>query len=155
MSYADGIEANRVIHNFTASIDSLNPNCKKLALEMCNFVFQKQNIHNDKPLFILENEILDYIKGNYRKTLSLQNIAEKFSLSAIIISKIIKKRTGQKFNNYFNYLRIEHAKMLIASANMKITAVCEESGYSDYSYFTEKFKEFAGVSPSEYKKKYS
>lgn len=155
MSYADGIEANRVILNFTASVGNLNPNCKKLALEMCKFIFQKQNIHNDKPLFLLENEIIDYIKGNYTKALSLQSIAEKFSLSAIIISKIIKKKTGQKFNDYFNYLRIEHAKMLIASANMKITAVCEESGYSDYRYFTEKFKEFTGISPSEYKKKYS
>lgn len=155
LAYAYGIEANRVILNFNRSIGNMNPNCKKLALDMCNFIFQKQNINNDKPLVLLENEIIDYIKANYRKSLSLQNIAEKFSLSAIIISKIIKKKTGQKFNDYFNYLRIEYAKMLIASANMKITAVCEEAGYADYSYFTEKFKEFTGVSPSEYKKKYS
>lgn len=155
MAYAQGIEANRVIMNFTRSIDSINPNCKKLTLDMCNFIFQKQNINNDKPLVMLENEIIDYIKANFRKSLSLQGIAEKFSLSAIIISRIIKKKTGQKFNDYFNYLRIEFAKMLIASENMKITAVCEKSGYSDYSYFIEKFKDFTGVSPSEYKKKYS
>ncbi|MHB8062644.1 MAG: response regulator transcription factor [Ruminiclostridium sp.] len=155
LAYAYGIEANRVILNFNRSIGNINPNCKKLALEMCNFIFQKQNINNDKPLVLLENEIINYIKANYRKSLSLQNIAEKFSLSAIIISKIIKKKTGKKFNDYFNYLRIEYAKMLIASANMKIIAVCEEAGYADYCYFTEKFKEFTGVSPSEYKKKYS
>jgi two-component system, response regulator YesN len=155
MAYAYGINANSVILNFNRSIGNMNPNCKKLALDMCNFIFQKQNINNDKPLILLENEVIDYIKANYTKSLSLQNIAEKFSLSAIIISKIIKKKTGQKFNHYFNYLRIEYAKMLIASANMKITAVCEEAGYADYSYFTEKFKEFSGVSPSEYKKKYS
>lgn len=155
MAYAYGIDANRVIHHFTKSIDNTNPNCKKLAIAMCIFVFQKQNINNDKPLVLLENEIIDYIKTNFRKSLSLQNIAEIFSLSPIIISKIIKKKTAKKFNDYLNYLRIEYAKMLIASENMKIAAVCDESGYADYCYFTEKFKEFTGVSPSEYKKKYS
>lgn len=155
MAYAYGIDVNRAIHHFTKSIDNMNPNCKKLAIDMCIFVFQKQNINNNKPLVLLENEIINYIKTNFRNSLSLQNIAEIFSLSPIIISKIIKKKTEKKFNDYLNYLRIEYAKMLIASANMKITSVCDESGYADYCYFTEKFKELTGVSPSEYKKKYS
>ncbi len=155
MSYAYGIEANSAILKFTKSISNINPNTKNLAIEMCSFVFNQQNINNEKPLLLLENEILEYIRENFRESLSLQSIAEKFSLSPIIISKIVKKKTGQKFNNYFNSLRIEYAKMLIASDNMKITAICEQCGYSDYKYFTEKFKEFTGVSPSEYKKKYS
>jgi two-component system response regulator YesN len=155
MSYSYGIDSTGVILKFTRSVDSMNPNCKKLALDMCSTIFKKQNSNNEKPLFLLENEIIDHIKENYRESLSLQSIAEKFSLSPIIISKIIKKKTGEKFNNYFNYLRIEYAKTLIASENMKITAICEQCGYSDYSYFIEKFKEFTGVSPSEYKKKYS
>ncbi len=155
MAYAYGIDARTAVLDFTRSVGDMNPNCQKLALDMCSFIFQKQNINNDKPLALLENEIIDYIRANYVKSLSLQDIAEKFSLPAMIISKIVKKRTGQKFNDYFNHLRIEHAKALIAAENMKITAVCEESGYSDYGYFVEKFKEFTGVLPSEYKKKYS
>jgi len=155
MSYAYGIDASNVILKFTKSIGSLNPNIKNLALEMCSFVFNQQNVHNEKPLIMLENEILEYIRQNFRESLSLQSIAERFSLSPIIISKIIKKKTGQKFNNFINSLRIEYAKMLIASDDIKITAICELCGYSDYKYFTEKFKEFTGVSPSEYKKKYS
>lgn len=155
MAFAYGIEASRVILDFTDSVGNRNPNCKKLALVMCNTIFEKLNENNVKPLNLLENEVIDHIRANYRKSLSLQNIAEFFSLPAIVTSKIIKKKTGQKYNDYINYLRIEYAKTLIASANMKVTAVCEESGYSDYNYFTEKFRELAGVSPSEYKKKYS
>lgn len=155
MSYAYGVDGNSIILKFTRSINSMNPNCKILAHEMCDFIFKKQNINNEKPLLLLENEIIDFIKENYRESLSLQSIAEKFSLSPIIISKIIKRKTGEKFNDYFNYLRIEYAKTLIASEDMKMTAICGQCGYSDYSYFTEKFKEFTGVSPSEYKKKYT
>lgn len=150
------IEASQAILDFTASVSSRNPNCRNLALAMCDQVFQKLNKNNDKSLVLLENEIIDYIKSNFRrKNLSIQHIAEDFSLPAMIISKIIKKITGQKFNDYVNYLRIEYAKTLLASENMKITAVCDESGYGDYGYFTKKFKEFSGILPSEYKKKYS
>lgn len=155
MAYAYGINAKKAILDFTESIRNKHPTCKKLALDMCNFVFERLRSNNAKPIAFLENEVIDYIKENYRKNLSLQNIAENFSLSAIIISKIVRKKTGSKFNDYLNSLRIEHAKTLIASANMKVTAVCEESGYSDRDYFAEKFKKFVGVSPSEYKKKYS
>lgn len=151
-----GIEAGKEIMDFTASISIRNTNCKKLALAMCSHVFEKLNSHNDKSLVILENEIIDYIKADFAlKNLSIQLIADKFSLPAIIISKIVKKKTGKKFNDYINYLRIEYAKMLFASEDMKITAVCDEAGYSDYGYFTKKFKELTGVLPSEYKKKYS
>lgn len=155
MAYAYGIEAGRVIFSFTEAVGALNPNCKRLALEMCAYIFERVNSNNVKPLIMLENEIIDYTKANYMKSLSLQKIAEKFSLPAIIISKIIKKKTGHKFNDYINYLRIEHAKALFASSDMKTASVCEESGYTDYGYFVEKFKEFTGVSPSEYKKRYS
>jgi two-component system response regulator YesN len=155
MTYAYGIEASKVLLKFTKSVDDMSPNCKKLALDMCNYIFEKQNANNIKPLSLLEDEIIGYIRANCRKNLSLQSIAENFSLPAVIISKIVKKKTGRKFNDYLNYLRIEYAKTLFASADMKIAAVSREAGYTDYGYFIEKFKEFTGVSPSEYKKRYS
>ena len=154
MTYTCGIDAQKVILDFTEAVGNMNPACKKLALDMCIFIFKKMNINNVKSPALLENEIIGYIKANSVKSLCLQSIAEKFSLPAIAVSKIIRKRTGRKFNDYINFLRIEYAKTLLASENMKITAVCEESGYADYGYFTQKFRELTGVSPSEYKKKY-
>ncbi|NLK87867.1 MAG: response regulator [Clostridiaceae bacterium] len=151
-----GIEAGKDIMAFTASISIRNPNCKSLALAMCSHVYEKLNSNNDKSLVMLENEIIDYIKADFAiKNLSIQLMADHFSLPAIIISKIVKKKTGRKFNDYINYLRIEYAKMLFASKELKITAVCDEVGYSDYGYFTKKFKELTGILPSEYKKKYT
>lgn len=151
-----GIEAGRHIMDFTASISIRNPNCKNLALAMCMHVFERLNSNNNKPLVMLENEIIDYIKSEFAlKNFSIQLISDKFSLPPVIISKIVKKKTGMKFNDYINNLRIDYAKMLFASEELKITAVCEEAGYSDYGYFTKKFKELTGVLPSEYKRKYS
>lgn len=153
---ACGVEAGNVILDFTEAIGNKDADCKKLALSMCTYVFEHINRNAEKSLVVLENEIIDYIKENSsKKNISLQSISEKFSIPAIIVSKIIKKKTGMKFNDYLNLLRIEHAKTLFAGSNMKITAVCEEVGYSDYGYFIRKFRELTGVLPSDYKKKYS
>ena len=153
---AYGIEAGSAILDFTKSVGALSPNCRKLAMEMCMVVFRKLNLSHDKPIVLLENEIIDYIKANCcRKNISIQNIAEYFSIPGMIVSKIVKKKTKYKFNDYINYLRIEYAKTLFATEDMKVAAVCDESGYSDYGYFTRKFKEHTGVLPSEYKKRYS
>lgn len=150
------IEVNSIIIDFIKSIRNKSPNCKKLAMAMCQQVFEKINSNNDKSIVLLEDEILSYIKqGCCKKLFNLQTIASNFSLPAILISKIVKKKTGQKFNDYVNCQRIEYAKKLIAFEDMKVATVCDESGYSDYDYFTKKFKELTGVSPSEYKKKYS
>ncbi|NLM10400.1 MAG: response regulator [Clostridiaceae bacterium] len=153
---ACGIEAGNIILDFTEAIGSKSPDCKKLALSMCTYVFEQINLNSNKSLILLENEIISYIKANCcKKNLSIQGISEKFSIPAMIVSRLIKKKTGQKFNDYINFLRIEYAKTLFAGSNMKITAVCEEAGYSDYGYFIKKFKELTGVLPSDYKKKYS
>ena len=123
-----GIEAGRVILDFTRAVGSHNPNCKKLAHVMCIHLFNKLNEHSDKPINLLENEIIEYIKKNYRrKSFSIQHISERFSLPTMVISKIVKKKTGKKFNDYVNYLRIEYAKTLFASEDIKTTAVCCDS----------------------------
>lgn len=151
-----GIEAGSALLDFTKSVSTRSPNCKKLALAMCMHVFDKLNSNHDKPIVLLENEIIEYIKANCRKkNMNIQSIAEYFSIPGMIISKIVKKKTKYKFNDYINYLRIEYAKTLFATEDIKITTVCDEAGYSDYGYFTRKFKEFTGVLPSEYKRKYS
>lgn len=153
---AYGVEAGSVILDFTEAIGSRSPDCKKLALSMCTYVFEQINRNADKSLILLESEIVDYIRANCcKKNISIQGISEKFSIPAMIVSKIIKKKTGMKFNDYINLLRIEYAKKLFANSNMKVTAVCEEAGYSDYGYFIRKFKELTGILPSDYKKKYS
>lgn len=153
---AYGIEAGNLILDFIDQIGKKTQECKKSAIALCTYIFDKINRNANKSIVLLESEIMDYIKSNCcRKNMSIQNISEKFSIPPIIVSRIVKKKTGQKFNDFINSLRIEYAKMLFAGSNMKITAVCEEVGYSDYGYFIRKFKELTGVLPSDYKRKYS
>jgi two-component system response regulator YesN len=128
--------------------------CKARALALCKAAIEQKN--KEWLDSRLEKDIVDYIKTNSSKSLNLQSLSDAFSLPSAAVSRLVKKATGMKFNDVLNMQRIECAKKLIAgNAGMKMATVCEASGYSDYVYFTGKFKELTGVSPSEYKRKFS
>ncbi len=99
----------------------------------------------------LAENLLNYMRENYRDDLSLQVLAEAFSLSPLVVSKTIRKHTGQKFNDVVNEIKIENAKRLIASSDTKLSDVAAEVGYRDIAYFSNKFRQLTGMLPSEYK----
>lgn len=53
--------------------------------------------------------------------------------------------------------RIEHAKKLleIYSSSLAVSQVAEMCGFDDVCYFSRRFKQFTGMSPAEYKKRYT
>ncbi|MDR1541393.1 MAG: response regulator [Clostridiales bacterium] len=157
-AYACGIGASREVSRFACLVSSRHAaleECRDFAGSLCSLILDNRCKNSAKPVELLEIEIIEHIKGNCLKNLSLQSIAEAFSMSALIISKIVKKKTGKKYNDFINALRIENAaKLIAANPEMKMAEVGAASGYSDYVYFTVKFKELTGVSPSEYKRKY-
>ena len=51
-------------------------------------------------------------------------------------------------------LRIEKAKQLLCTSDMKMYEISEAVGYNDYAYFSQIFKRHMGTTPSQYRKKH-
>lgn len=101
----------------------------------------------------ISEKITDYIKKHYGENLTLACLSRHMEISAGTISKIIKQKTGMKFSDYINFIRIQNAKKMLRYSNAKITSIAIESGYHDYYYFASKFKDMTGERPSDYRKK--
>ncbi len=99
----------------------------------------------------LAQSIVEYTRENIKNELSLQVLADVFSLSPLVISKLIRKHCGKKFNDLVNDIKIENAKRLIATSDIKLSDVANEVGYRDNAYFSSKFRQLTGMLPSEYK----
>lgn len=95
-------------------------------------------------------EMLAIIEGSYGMRLGLDTFAEKFRLTPEYISNLFAKETGMTFSNYLKKIRIEKAKELILSTDMKIYEVACTVGYSDQKYFSKVFKEYTGVSAKQF-----
>jgi AraC-like DNA-binding protein len=82
--------------------------------------------------------------------LSLQYVADQFDVSMSLISKTFKDACGVGFNHYVNRRRIETAKKLLASGS-EVNTAARMAGYGNDTTFRRLFKNFTGLTPSEYR----
>jgi hypothetical protein len=97
----------------------------------------------------------EYIKENYQKSISLEDVSTYAGLSAAYLSTVFKKETGVSFLEYLSKHRIDKAKQLLKETSLSVAAVCEEVGYTDLRHFTKTFVKYAELKPNEYRKLYS
>lgn len=93
-----------------------------------------------------------YIYAHYKEDISVEILAEKVYLSPGYFSYIFKKETGQNLSRFVKEYRIEQAKKRLADTNMKIVQICQETGFSNVSYFCKSFKEYYGCTPEQFRK---
>lgn len=101
----------------------------------------------------LVGKVLFYIEQNYGKNLSLDSIAEQFSITPFYLSRLIKKKIGKSFPDLLADCRIRHAKELLRQ-NRSIKEVTYEVGFSSQNYFGKTFKKVTGQTPTEYRERY-
>ncbi|MCK5200386.1 MAG: helix-turn-helix domain-containing protein, partial [Spirochaetales bacterium] len=102
-----------------------------------------------KPVTLIQ-QIVDHVNSEFMNPLSIKVISYSFNISAAYLGKLFKQETGESFSRYLNNLRIEKAKALLLSTNIKANKIALEVGYSDSNYFYNIFKKYAGMYPSEY-----
>jgi YesN/AraC family two-component response regulator len=95
---------------------------------------------------------LMYIKDNYKKDLNMAVVSNHISMNYSLFSYVFKQYTGCNFVNYLKQIRIDEAKRLLATTDMKIADVSKVVGYDNNKYFMKIFKIHCGVSPTEYRK---
>ena len=94
----------------------------------------------------------EFIKANYTKEISLEDIAKQFNVNAPHLSKIFLKYAGESPSKYIMSLRMNEAKHLLSLKNeLAVKEVGEVVGYPDPFYFSRIFKQFTGMNPTEYK----
>lgn len=94
----------------------------------------------------------DYIWNHFRENITLTQVAEAMGANASYLSRLLKQETGKNFVDILTEYRISLAKRLLEQPRSRVIEVCEQVGYSDYTYFYQVFKKVEGISPSEYKK---
>lgn len=97
------------------------------------------------------NRVLNYVKENFQKPISLTEISELVSMTEPSFCRYFKKITDKTFTQFLNEYRLVHASKLLTEKEIGITDVSFESGFNNYSHFVTQFKKFTGKSPSKYR----
>lgn len=94
---------------------------------------------------------ISYIKLNYMKRLTLEDVAKEVYLSPSYLSKVFAKEMNCNFITYLNRIRIEKGKALLLSDNYSLSEISEAVGYDNQSYFSKVFKKTTGITPGKFK----
>ena len=98
--------------------------------------------------------VQEYIQNNYMNEVKLATIAEMLSVSQEHLSRVFKQETGIGFKDYLVKFRLQKAEdMLKHEPGRAVSEVAYACGFNDGNYFSYKFKEAYGVSPTEIRRK--
>ncbi len=96
---------------------------------------------------------VDYMKANYARRLTLEEVSAHTGYSAAYFSKIFRDEMGQTFKEYLNELRVEKSKTLLLTGKSTILEVCSMVGFNDQSYYCKVFQKVTGASPDAFRKR--
>jgi len=98
------------------------------------------------------NIVIKYIEENFKKNITLNEIADRFYFNPAYLSMLIKKELGKNFILYLNELRINYACELLEKTDLSISEIGNSCGINNYFYFARLFKRNKGLTPTEYRK---
>ena len=112
-----------------------------------------QSIKMEADLYIAIQRIIENISENFNNgSLDTHVLLKESGYSEDYIRAQFKKYTGKSPVEFLTAIRINHARYLIDAYKntFPLAYIAEKCGYSDYVYFSRKFKQIMGVSPKKY-----
>ncbi len=101
------------------------------------------------------NKVLHYINTHLDEDLDVSKLAEVSNFSPFHFHRIMRAFLNEPLKAYIVRIRLEKAAMLIQSTDLKMIDITFKVGYDLPSSFNKAFKKQFGVSPSDYKEKYT
>ena len=94
---------------------------------------------------------LEYIHLHYKEDIVLNDVANYVALHPNYFSVYFKQKMNERFIDYIAKVRIDLAKHLLKTTDIKTSAIAYNVGYKDPHYFYRIFKNAEGVTPTEYR----
>lgn len=136
----------RKIEHFT-SIEELSVWVTGIMHRFIDYTFDFSRIKHIDAVY----KAMEYVRANYDKKMTLDEIARSAYLSRAYLSSIFKEETGESLSAYINRVRIEKSKVLLMDKDVSLIDIANLCGFEDQSYFTRVFKKTVGVSPKKYR----
>lgn len=98
------------------------------------------------------DQALEYIDAHYAEDgLSLKEVAAYVKVSANYFSAVFSQEMRQTFVEYLTKKRIERAKELLCTTDLRSAEIAAKVGYKDPHYFSFVFRKTQGCTPRDYR----
>ncbi|MGM0903508.1 MAG: response regulator transcription factor [Bacillota bacterium] len=95
----------------------------------------------------------DWIVAHLDQNITIQKIASHVYMNPTYFCEYFKNQMGETVLDFVTRVRIEKARDLLVSTDLRIYDIAQKVGYNDTKYFSKLFKKQYGDTPSKYKEK--
>jgi len=100
------------------------------------------------------NKICNYTLSNYKKDITLEEVASLSNLSVTSFCRYFKLMTKKTFYDFLIEIRVSHACRFLIENKLPTEMICFDCGFNNVSNFYRHFKKVTGMTPLDYKRKY-
>ena len=97
------------------------------------------------------DQVISYIDKHYRNALSAEQLSLETGLNLKKLRTGIRKKTGYALHEYHFKVRIDKAKLLLLQTGHPLKYVANAVGFKNESHFCQKFRQFASMTPNEFR----
>jgi transcriptional regulator GlxA family with amidase domain len=99
--------------------------------------------------------VRDHLDQHYATPITLTELATLAGMSKFHLIRTFRTAYGETPIRYLSRRRIERAQSLLRHANLTVTEVCVEVGFSSLGSFSSRFTALVGESPTAYQHRYA
>lgn len=103
----------------------------------------------------LVNTIQQRIEQECLTALSLEDIATQYNVSKRTLIRRFNNALGMPPNTYLQSVRVERARKMLEESDFNVETILSKIGYEDASSFRRLFKKKTGITPTEYRNRFS
>lgn len=156
------------ISNIISRVVSYTP-CRQTAdlfyeaklLELCAILLDEYS-HQQRPRTAIGrtgaeamHKLAAHLRGIYNRPVDLQSLTAVCYMSKTKMHHVFREVYGMTIMEYVQSLRLNKAKALLSESDAAIGQISEAVGYTQQGTFTDFIKRNTGLTPTEYRKKYS
>lgn len=94
--------------------------------------------------------VVEHIHRHYDDcNLSLKTLSGELDINAAYLGRQFSSETGVFFSDYLNHVRVQHARQLLNTTQLKLTEVAQQVGFMNVSYFSTIYKKVTGERPGQ------
>lgn len=97
-------------------------------------------------------QVMDYLAARLDRQLTLEQVCQDNLVGRSQLQKLFHTHTGGGVMEYFMGLKMQAARRMIREGRLNFTQIAARLGFQSPHYFSRRFRQTAGMSPSEYER---
>jgi AraC-like DNA-binding protein len=152
----DAADAKTILNEMTIQTEAARlANLIRLLVTISENLGSAKKLGSTHCLSLTEKRLKDietYVNCNFKREITLDMIARYVGMNRSSFCSFFVKSKGMTFFRYLNSYRMDVVCDLLCRNTGGIAEICYQSGFRDIPYFNRMFKQYKGMTPSEYRK---